>query len=33
VTEILVKQGQRKILSGTHSNFKVEWLQDLDLKD
>jgi len=32
VADILMKETQRTKLSGTHSNFKVEWLRDPDLK-
>jgi len=31
-TNEAIKQTQTKRLSGTHSNFKVEWLKDPDLK-
>jgi len=27
-----MEQAQRKTLRGTHSNFKVEWVKDSDLK-
>jgi len=32
MTEILMKQTQSKRVSGIHSNFKVEWLKDQNLK-
>ena len=32
MTEILMKQAYRNSLSGTYSNFKVEWLKDPNIQ-